>query len=322
MRRYDRIAFVASSRRIEGNAQSEKAFRPACSGRAVDPRRIDLHAHTNVSDGTLTPTQLVALAAQRGLAALAVTDHDHVGGIEEAQAAGARLGVEVVPGIELSVTHPVGEVHLLGYLLDTREPRLLAALQRFRDVREKRGALIVEKLQRLGVDIALMDLPPAGSVGRPHVARALVEKRIVKSVQEAFDLWLGEGKPAYVEKARVEAREALALVHGAGGVAVLAHPGLLSDKVRYTLVRELAALGLDGVEVEYSRHTSDERRKLRALADELGLVATGGSDFHGANKPDVELGTGVGRNVAVGYDVLDALRTRRGARGSPTPQGS
>lgn len=282
----------------------------------VDERRIDLHAHTVVSDGTLTPTQLVELAARKGLAALALTDHDHLGGVDEARRAGERLGVEIVAGVELSVAHAAGDVHLLGYLVDPHEERLAARLAEFRSVRAARGRQIVEKLQGLGVDIRVEELPAAESVGRPHVARALVDKRIVASMQEAFERWLGEGRPAYVPKAKIDAQEAIELVHGAGGVAVLAHPGLLSDKHRYAIVRELAALGLDGVEVEHSRHASEERRRLREIAKELGLVETGGSDFHGENKPDVDLGYGHGGNVRVTYATLTALRARAAERRS------
>ncbi|HET6405471.1 MAG TPA: PHP domain-containing protein [Candidatus Thermoplasmatota archaeon] len=285
--------------------------------------RVDLHTHTVVSDGTLTPTELVHLAARKGLAAIALTDHDHLGGLDEARRAAEGRGVEVLAGVELSVTHDTGaDVHLLGYLVDPEEPRLARRLAEFRDVRAARGRLIVEKLRSLGVDISLDELPEAGSVGRPHIARALMEKRIVASVQEAFEKWLGEGRPAYVPKAKMEAREAIDLVHGAGGVAVLAHPGLLSERHRYAVVRELAALGLDGVEVEHSRHSSEERRRLRAMAQELGLVETGGSDFHGENKPDVDLGYGHGGNVHVTYATVRALRERAERRRSPSSRGT
>ena len=294
---------------------------------------MDLHAHTVVSDGTLTPAQLVELAAARGLAALAVTDHDHVGGLAEARRAGERLGVEVVAGIELSVGHPAaGDVHLLGYLFDERDARLLASLEHFRAVRERRAVLIVERLRELGVEVTMEDVaraaPEAGSLGRPHVARALMAKGAAASVQEAFDRWLGEGRPAYVPKARLGAADAIRLLHDAGGVAVLAHPTTVPEAAREPLVRELAALGLDGLEVQHSKHGAAERERYQALARELGLVPTGGSDFHGENKPDVELGRGVGGNVAVGYATLEALRTRaagarrRPSEGSPSAPGS
>ena len=288
------------------------------------PRRIDLHAHTVVSDGTLTPTQLVELAAREGLAALAITDHDHVGGVEEARQAGERLGVEVVAGIELSVAHPAGEFHLLGYLLDPEDATLLRALAGLREARAGRAAAIVERLRALGVEVALEDVTReaeaggggrGGAIGRPHVARALMRKGVVGSMKEAFDLYLADGRPAAVPKRKLDAREALALVHGAGGVAVLAHPVTVEPpQAREALVRELAALGLDGVEVMHSKHGAAEREAFGRLARELELVETGGSDFHGENKPDVRLGSGKDGNVAVEASVLEALRTRARAR--------
>lgn len=264
----------------------------------------------------MPPTALVELAARKGLAALALTDHDHLGGIEEARIAGERLGVEIVAGVELSVE---GEIHILGYFVEPTNIPLAARLAEFRDVRARRAEIIVEKLRALGIDITIGDVeraagPAAGSIGRPHVARALLEKRLVASVQDAFERWLGDGRPAYVPKAKLDAPEAIALVHGAGGVAVLAHPGLLPEGGRGRLIRSLAAAGLDGIEVEHSRHSSEERRRFRELASELGLVTTGGSDFHGENKPDVDLGHGIGGNVRVTYDALVALRERAAAR--------
>lgn len=288
--------------------------------------RVDLHAHTTVSDGTLSPTQLVELAARSGLVALAVTDHDHVGGIEEARRAGARLGVEIVPGIELSVTHSAGDVHVLGYLFDPQHPGLLAALEELRLHREGRAARIVEALQAHGVPVTMEDVAreamasQGGSVGRPHVARALMRRGLVASIEEAFDRWLADGRPGAVPKRRLTAQEAFALVHEAGGVAVLAHPVTLPAAARVGTIRELAALGLDGIEVWHSKHTRDDAADFLALAQETGLVATGGSDFHGENKPDVALGRGKGDNVAVGVEVLEALVRRARAR-RPPPSG-
>lgn len=268
-----------------------------------------------MSDGTLSPTELVELAAREGLAALAVTDHDHVGGLAEARRAGARLGVEVVAGIELSVAHEVREFHLLGYLFDEGDPALLAALSSLREARAGRAEQMVARLRGLGVDVSLEDVareagPEGGAVGRPHVARALVKRGYASSIQDAFDRYLADGRPAAVPKRKLSAREALGLVHGAGGVAVLAHPVTVVEGRREALVRELAALGLDGIEVVHSKHGPAEVARFRALARELDLVETGGSDFHGENKPDVRLGSGRGGNVAVDAGVLDALRTR------------
>lgn len=281
---------------------------------------MDLHTHSTASDGTLAPTALVELAARKGLAAIALTDHDSLAALDEARRAGLRLGVEVVAGVELSLTHAGCDVHLLAYFVDPAEPRLATRLARLREVRAKRGERIVEKLRALGVDVTFEDVARhagAGAVGRPHVARALVEKRIVASVSEAFDRWLGDGRPAFVEKEKLDAEEALGLVHGARGVAVLAHPGLLPEASRYKILRDLATLGMEGVEVEHSRHSSEERRRLRDIANELRLVTTGGSDFHGENKPEVDLGYGVGGNVRVTTATLEALRARATARAEP-----
>lgn len=273
-----------------------------------DELRADLHAHTTVSDGTLSPTALVELAGRVGLSTIAVTDHDHVGGLDEAREAGARLGVAVIAGIELSVTHPAGDVHLLGYFVDDRSAPLLGELARLREVRERRAALIVERLNALGVAVTLAEVEreaAGGAVGRPHVARALVTRGAVASVAEAFDRYLADGRPAAVAKAKLSALDAIRLVHGAGGAAVLAHAVTIPEAFREPLVRELAALGLDGLEVLHSKHDAAMRARLAALASELGLVPTGGSDFHGENKPDVPLGS-----VSVGPEVVASLRGR------------
>lgn len=280
-------------------------------------RTVDLHAHTTVSDGTLSPTALVELAAKEGLAALAITDHDHVGGLAEARKAGARVGVEIVPGIELSVAHRSGDIHLLGYLIDDEHPALLAKLGELRAARATRASRIVDRLRELGVEVELADVErhaAGGAVGRPHVARALVDRGHVASIAEAFDKYLADGRPAAVPKAKLSAADAIALVHAAGGVSVAAHP--VTVRVgRQAMLREMAALGLDGIEVEHPQQDEAVRVGLRALAAELKLATTGGSDHHGENKPDVRLGM-----TRVPYETLDALRRRGEARrGARTP---
>ncbi|MFA5860755.1 MAG: PHP domain-containing protein [Candidatus Thermoplasmatota archaeon] len=272
-------------------------------------RHVDLHAHTTASDGTLAPTALVEAAKAAGLVALAVTDHDSLGALEEARIAGTRLGVEIVPGVELSVTHAVGDVHILGYFVDDHDARLVARLTHLREARERRAGAIVEKLRELGVDITLADVEreaeKGSALGRPHVARALLTRGHVASVQDAFDRFLADGRPAAVPKAKLSAQEAIILIHGAGGVAVLAHPGILADDARERVVRELAKMGLDAVEVLHPKNTPEVRVKLREWADELGLVQTGGSDYHGENKPGIEIGA-----EPVSYEALNALRRR------------
>jgi len=271
---------------------------------------FDLHAHSTVSDGTLAPAAVVALAAQAGLEGLALTDHDHVGGLAEAQEAGRRLGVEVIAGIELSAEDAqAGELHLLGYFVDPRDGALLARIASLRDMRARRGAAMVERLRAAGVAITLdevaREVAPGAALGRPHVARVLVARGHARDVQDAFDRWLADGRPGYVPKERLTPRDAIALVHAAGGAAVLAHAVTVAESEREGLVRRLAAVGLDGIEVAHSKHGPKERATFAAWAKELGLVATGGSDFHGANKPDVALGS-----VRVERETIDALRSR------------
>ncbi|MEA3201870.1 MAG: 3,5-nucleoside bisphosphate phosphatase [Thermoplasmata archaeon] len=271
---------------------------------------FDLHAHSTVSDGTLPPAEVVARAAEAGLEGMALTDHDHVGGVAEAQATGRRLGIEVIAGVELSAEDAqAGELHLLGYFVDPNDAALLARLAELRDMRARRGAAMVERLRAAGVPITLAEVErevaPGAALGRPHVARVLVAKGHATSIQDVFDRWLAEGRPGYVPKERLSPQDAIALVHAAGGVAVLAHAVTVDEPEREGLVRRLAAMGLDGLEVAHSKHGEQERATLAAWAQAWGLVATGGSDFHGANKPGVALGS-----VRVGREVVDALRTR------------
>ena len=269
---------------------------------------VDLHAHTNVSDGTLSPRALVQAAKAAGLAAIAVTDHDHVGGLADARAEGALLGVEVIAGIELSAED---EVHLLGYFVEDAHPVFVERLVSLRDARERRGEHIVERLRAAGVSVTMEQVrahvAPGAALGRPHVARALVDAGVVRDIKEAFDRWLGDGRPGFVPKARLSTAEAIALVHDARGVAVLAHPVTLTDWEG--TLRRMAAEGLDGVEAAHSKQDHAFSLRVLAVAAELDLAVTGGSDFHGENKPDVGLGS-----VLVDASVLDALRARRVAR--------
>lgn len=275
--------------------------------------RVDLHAHTTVSDGTLAPRELVQHAADLGLTALAVTDHDHVGGIPMAQRAGNQLGVEVIPGIEFSAEHGDLHFHMLGFLFDPDDAALGHAISEVQRYRADRNPRIIAKLNELGIDVTMEEVEArasGGLVGRPHMARVLVDKGAAASVQEAFDVYLGEGGEAYLPKKRIPAEEAIALLHGAGGVAVMAHPITVEAHRLPDLLPALLELGLDGLEVVHSKHGPAERARFAALAAEHNLVPTGGSDFHGSNKPGVDLATGVEGNVDVRYATLDALRER------------
>jgi predicted metal-dependent phosphoesterase TrpH len=248
-----------------------------------DLHSVDLHTHSTYSDGLLSPTALVEEAAARGVRYLGLTDHDTVAGIAEAQAAGEKLGVEVIPGVELSTSLAGGEgVHLLGYFIDTTNRPLLAGLAEFAAARRERMARMIERLKLVGAAVderRVQELAGHGTVGRPHLARALIEAGYAANIADAFDRYIGQGKPAYVPRPRVDPRNAIALVRAAGGVAVLAHP-LWPGGVESVLDR-LIPFGLRGMEVDYGEYTPEDRAFLREIAIRRGLIATGGSDFHG-----------------------------------------
>jgi 3',5'-nucleoside bisphosphate phosphatase len=242
---------------------------------------VDLHMHSTASDGSRSPAEVVRAARRASLAAIALTDHDTVAGLAEAAAVGAELGVRIVNGVELSAVEGDTETHLLGlHLRDTAV--LERALSELREMRGRRAARIVELLQSQGVQVTLDDVlmqAGAGAIGRPHVARALVADGWATDVRDAFDRYLGAGRPAYVAKDQLGMREAIAMVHAAGGLAILAHPGAGGTRER---IEALVPLGLDGVEVKHPSHSPQDVARLRACVDQLGLIASGGSDWHGA----------------------------------------
>jgi predicted metal-dependent phosphoesterase TrpH len=248
---------------------------------ALAERFVDLHMHSTASDGAVAPADVVAAAHQAGLSAIALTDHDTVDGIIEAQAAGKSLGVRVVAGVELSAVDDGDEIHVLGLHL-THPEHIASALVELKEARRDRAKITVEKLNSLGIPVTLEAVFAAagdGAVGRPHIAKALVAGGWVRDFREAFDKWLGNGRPACIEKRTVTFEEAARLIHDAGGLAVYAHPGGGASRAD---LEALAALGLDSVEVRHPSHTVDEVVRLAALTDELGLVPSGGSDWHGA----------------------------------------
>jgi 3',5'-nucleoside bisphosphate phosphatase len=278
---------------------------------------VDLHAHTVASDGGDRPEELVAAAAAAGVATLAVTDHDTVAAVAGARAAGERLGVEVLAGCELTAT--VGErvVHVLLYGEGLLEPDLADAVQVARRGRDERNRAIGERLERLcgvGYDDAA-EVAGASALSRAHFARALIAKGAVADVAEAFDRYLSSGRPAYVPAPSVSVTDAVAIAARAGGVAVLAHPGRLAAGERDRVLGEAIEAGIDGVEVWHSQHDDELRRSLAGLAERCGLLATGGSDYHGRHKPDVRVGSGTGGNVAVPGERLAALRERLASAG-------
>lgn len=285
---------------------------------------IDLHAHTTASDGEHSPTELVEKAAAIGLAALAVTDHDTTAGVAEAVQAGHRLGLEIVPGIELSAEPPRtpsgarSQCHILGLFIDPACVDLLERLQGVIDHRNRRNALIVERMRNeLGWDVTLAEVERVAGgdvIARPHFARVMVEKGYVASVREAFDIYLGKGGKVYVDRDRLTPEEAIGLIHRAGGVASLAHPNNLrmSEEETEAYVRGLREMGLDALEARYNLHTPEDTARYLALAERLGLATSGGSDFHGLSvKPTVHLGHVEGALPAP-YALLEALRALRG----------
>ena len=286
-------------------------------------RDIDLHAHTTASDGDQSPEALVRRAADAGLTALAVTDHDTTAGVAAAMAVGAALGVEIVPGIELSAEPPRvrsgarSQCHILGLFIDPGCAVLLNRLQKVVEHRNRRNSLIIERMRgELDWDITLAVVEQAAGgdiVARPHFARVLMDKGYVASIKEAFDVYLGKGGKAYVERDRLTAAEAIDLIHRAGGIAALAHPNNLAmpaaDIDAY--VRELQALGLDAIEARYNLHSTNDTQRYLALAEQLGLATSGGSDFHGPSvKPTVQLGHVEGALPAP-RSLLTALRAAR-----------
>ncbi len=279
---------------------------------------IDLHTHTTASDGTLSPRELVLLAARSGLSAVAITDHDTVDGLPEAMAAGRESGVTVVGGVELSVFDGRRSLHLLGLFLPERPGDLARVLAGLRDKRHDRNRLILEKLATMGIVLDYDEVLAlaGGSVGRPHIAAALMEKGIVTNFKEAFARLLGPNGRAYVPKKKMSLEKAVSLLLAEGATPAIAHPFLLHQNGRALerLVAEYKELGVDAIEALYSEHSDGQTREYLALAAKLDLGVTGGSDFHGAAKPEIRLGVGKG-DLVVPDAVLTALLARRKARG-------
>ena len=272
------------------------------------PRTVDLHMHSTASDGACAPADVVAAARAAGIAAIALTDHDTVAGLPEAQEAGRRLGVRVITGVELSADEEGREIHLLGLHLG-RTDAIEGTMATLREARIDRARRMVDRLNALGVPVtfeAVLAQAGRGAIGRPHVARAIVAGGWASEPREVFDRWLGHGRPANVPKARLTVAEAIRLVHDAGGLAVVAHPGVDMTRAR---LEQYASVGLDGIEVWHPSHGPDEIRRLRALADHLGLVASGGSDWHGAAEGPRTIGV-----MRVSCEVLIAQEARLAAR--------
>ncbi len=279
---------------------------------------IDLHLHTSASDGCFTPEELVGIAARRGLKAIAITDHDTVAGIKPAlEAAKKYPELTVISGIELSTHAPGSELHLLGYFIDHHNPELVSVLKNMYSDRQIRARAMVEKLNDLGINLGwqqVCHIAGDSNVGRPHIALALMEAGYIKSFDEAFELYLAQGKPGYVERFKITPAEAVELVLKSGGLPVMAHPLTVAD---YPVVAaELSTAGLEGLEVYYKDFTLEERRDLFVLSQKLNLIATGGSDYHGIDDSIEVLPGEAGVPEAILDDLIKRAR-ERGITGFP-----
>jgi len=279
--------------------------------------RIDLHIHSTASDGTLSPSEILSMAKSLNLGAIAITDHDTIEGSKAALRIGIPPSLKFLTGVEISASPPQsfvgsGSIHILGYSIQLDDPELNQMLGVLQESRETRNPRIINRLKNLGIDLSLDDVLKEsgdGQLGRPHIAKVMLKKNYVKSIAEAFDKYLAKGKPAYVNKYRVECTKAIEIILGAGGIPVLAHPVLLNyptDKVLEDFVRSLKSMGLKGIEVYYPEHSPAQTSYYAELAKRFDLLMTGGTDFHGSLKPELKMGTGRG-NLFIPYELYERL---------------
>ena len=269
--------------------------------------RIDLHMHSNFSDGVHPPAKLIEMAKEKELVAVALTDHDILDGIVEMRAAGEAAGIEVLSGVELSCEFGGRDLHVLGYGVDPSHEPFEEMLRKFRETRHKRGIKIIEKLNALGISIEPAEViahSGQGALGRPHIAKALVEGGHVGNTQEAFDKYIADGGPAYVPKYKMDPAEAIEHIRAAGGLAFIAHPGIFIERTEGS-IHDLVAQGFDGIEVYHPTHNEEKRRQLKAIADQKGMLVSGGTDYHGFPGRDLEIGS-----VDVNYEVVERIKER------------
>jgi hypothetical protein len=276
---------------------------------------VDLHCHSTASDGTFSPSEVVAIAVRNGLSALALTDHDTVAGIPEASQAARKAGLDFLPGIEISCDVPKpATMHLLGYGIDPHSPVLLDLTTKLVEGRNYRNPRIISRLNELGLKITMQEVEAesgGGVIGRPHIAAILLRKGYVSSIKQAFDKYLAPGGAAFFDKERITPQRAIERVRQSGGLPVLAHPSQLrteNDAQLERTIKDLADFGLAGLEVIHSDHDAAMVQKYSALADKYGLLKTGGSDFHGTNKKEIGLGIANGRRIPRAF--FDAIVER------------
>jgi 3',5'-nucleoside bisphosphate phosphatase len=267
--------------------------------------KVDLHIHTNHSDGYYSPGQIVLKAKKAGLDVISITDHDNLNGIPEAVEAAKELGVEVIPGVEISSDLGDREVHILAYFVEQNNQELERYLLFFREERIKRAERIVKKLNSLGLSISLndvLDISQNSAVGRPHIAQVMLEKKLVSTYYEAFNKYIGNGCPAYEKKVHISPQSAFKIISDAGGLSFIAHPGYMPE----SMLKDLIEAGVDGIEVVHPSHSNQQVRFYKGIVNEYFLLESGGSDFHGGKRDDDKtLG-----NYSVNFSILDAMRSR------------
>ena len=291
------------------------------------PDGIDLHIHSSASDGTLSPGEIIETACAQNLRAISITDHDSIDGSKAALKAGIPEALKFLTGVELSTAPPPflplsGSFHILGYGIDLENFALNRALKLLQKARENRNPAIIDRLNQLGFDITLDQLAVSddnGQIGRPHIAQAMLQKGYVSSIDDAFDRFLGHDCPAYVDKPRISCQQAIDIIRDAGGIAVLAHPYLLNltdQKNMEYLITKLKKMGIGGVEVYYPEHSPQATALYEMLARKFNLLMTGGTDFHGKLKPEIQMGSGTGRLFVpfTLYEELSAALTQHQLR--------
>jgi hypothetical protein len=267
--------------------------------------KVDLHMHTTYSDGFYTPAEILDKAKENGFDAISITDHDSISGIEEATIIGKEMGIEVISGVEISSEHNGKEVHILGYFIDPLDEEFKKYLNFFREERIKRAERIVKKLNSIGLNLTFDDIlaiSKSSTIGRPHIARAMVEKGLVSSYHEAFNKYIGNGCPAYEKKVHISPESVYKIITDAGGLSFIAHPGYMPEET----LKELIESGVDGIEVYHPSHSMQKNKFYKGIVSEYFLLESGGSDYHGGPRNDDD---NFGRFYA-SYSVLDAMRKR------------
>ena len=267
--------------------------------------KVDLHIHTNYSDGFHSPEEIIVKAKNHGFEAISITDHDNLSGIKEAAEKGDEIGIEVIPGVEISSDIKDREIHILGYFVETESVELERYLNFFREERLKRAVRIVNKLNLLGLSITIddvMEKAKNSAVGRPHIAQAMMEKGLTSNFYEAFNKYIGNNGPAYEKKVHISPQSAFKIINDAGGLSFIAHPGYMEE----SLLKELIDEGVDGIEVIHSSHSQQQVKFYRGIVNEYFLLESGGSDFHGGKREDDKnFGT-----YYTKYSVIEAMRKR------------